>query len=155
MTEHILGLDPGPKDSAFVLFDGKRVLEHGHIDNEVLLERLIARRFEKPAYLTVIEQIQNYGAVVGADVLETVFWSGRFAQAAEPFDRIKRPTIKRHLCKSVKAKDFDVRVALMNRFGGGFAITFKGHQFAALAVAVTWWDQHPQRKLEVIHATTV
>jgi len=159
MIKFILGIDPGPKDSAFVLFDGKRLLDHGHVENEILLHRMQDREFGDPSvhapYLTVIEQIQSYGNVVGADILETVFWSGQFAHASPPYARIKRPTIKRHLCKKATAKDFDVRVALMNRFGGGFPVTFTGHKFAALAVAVTWFDQHPQMTLEDLHATTV
>lgn len=135
----VLGIDPGPDMSAFVLFDGERMLEHGHVGNEFLLKRLRQKSFGSD-YLTVIEQIQAMGQVVGAEVFETAFWSGRFAQASRPFERLKRTAVKRHLCGKTASNDIDVRAALKKRFGG-FPEGFSSHRYAALGVAVTWWDQ--------------
>jgi hypothetical protein len=136
---NVLAIDPGPVESAFVLYDGARILDHGHVSNIALLNRLKQRSFNSD--ITVIEQIEGMGIQAGASIFETCFWSGRFAQASKPFDRIKRKAIKRHLCGRVNTKDQDVRAALITRFGGGFPAGFTGHRFAALAVAVTWMDQ--------------
>lgn len=136
---NVLAIDPGPVESAFVLYDGARILDHGHVSNIALLNRLKQRSFGDD-YLTVIEQIEGMGIQAGASIFETCFWSGRFAQASRPFDRLKRKAIKRHLCGRVNAKDHDVRASLIARFGG-FPAGFTGHRFAALAVAVTWMDQ--------------
>jgi hypothetical protein len=111
-----------------------------------------------------IEQIASYGMAVGAEVFETVYWSGRFAQAFGPerVDRIKRLEVKMHLCHDSKAKDANIRAALIDRFGGPASI--RGPQkakskrgipeapagslygiskdtWSALAVALTWWDR--------------
>lgn len=137
----VLAIDPGNKDSAFVLFDG-RVLDHGHWSNDALLRRLRQRTFSTEPYVTAIEQMASFGMTVGAEVLDTCFWSGRFAQASRPFELIKRTTVKRHLCGKTNTKDKDVRAALYARFGG-FPAGFSSHRFSALAVAVTWWDRQP------------
>jgi hypothetical protein len=56
---------------------------------------------------------------VGAEVFETIYWSGRFAEAygVEHDARITRIDVKMHLCHSPRAKDGNVRQALIDRFG--------------------------------------
>lgn len=149
---NVLAIDPGPTASAFVLFDGDRVLDQGHLDNEALLERLIAREFGPAGYVTAIEQIESMGMAVGRETFETVFWSGRFAQATcRPFDRVTRRDVKLHLCGTMRAKDQHVRQALLDKFGGRRAAMGRkaspgplhgvgSHRWAAVAVAVTWWE---------------
>jgi hypothetical protein len=133
-----------------VLFDGARVIDHGHLLNEPMLERLKERRFGE-SYITVIEKIEAMGMAVGASVFETVFWSGRFAEASKPFDRVTRRAVKLHLCGTMRAKDGNIRQSLIDRFGGVAAVGrrsapgplfgISSHRWAALAVAVTWMDQ--------------
>jgi hypothetical protein len=137
---NVLAIDPGPTESAFVLYDGERILDHGHWSNMALRNRLKQRNFGL-GYMTVIEQVSMGGMIAGAEIFETCFWSGRFAEASRPFDRVKRTTVKRHLCGKTNSNDRAVREALTVRFGGGFPAGFTGHRFAALAVAVTWMDQ--------------
>lgn len=154
----ILGIDPGPKESAFVLFDGVRTLDSGHVENEHLLDFLQKGKFSRE-YFVVIEQAESFGSLTtkaAKQILETVFWSGRFAQAAELFDLLPRKKIKKHLFGTIIGGDPEIRQALMQRFGGGFPITFTGHKFAALAVAVTYWDLHSHNpRFEVLSAETV
>ena len=98
----------------------------------------------------VIEQIASYGMAVGAEVFETCVWTGRFWQAwPARTERIRRVTVKSHLCRAANAKDANVRQALIDRFGGpacikkgGSLYKVKGDEWAALAVAVTWADLH-------------
>jgi hypothetical protein len=92
---------------------------------------------------------------VGREVFETVFWTGRFFEAATrrgaAVSRLPRKTIKIHLCGSARAQDSNIRVALCDRFGGserakgtkkapGPLFGIKSHEWAALALAVTWSD---------------
>lgn len=148
----ILAIDPGPTSSAFVVFDAGRVRDSDHCTNECLLAMMCAPAFMETTDVTVIEQIESMGMAVGASVFETVFWSGRFAQVSEyRFDRVTRRAVKLHLCGSMRAKDQNIRQALIDRFGGDHAIGKKAspgplygissHRWAALAVAVTYFDQ--------------
>ena len=90
---------------------------------------------------------------VGAEVLETVFWSGRFAEAVDPtpVQRLGRKAVKVALCGDARAKDPNVRQALIDRYGGKErAIGTKAvpgplhgvakDVWAALAVGVAWLD---------------
>jgi hypothetical protein len=104
----------------------------------------------------VIEQVASYGMPVGAEVFETVFWSGRFAEASVPrrVHRITRKAIVTHLCGSARAKDSNVRQALIDRFGGTDAIGRKATPgplygvtrdvWAALAVAICYVEAPPK-----------
>lgn len=147
----IIAIDPGPTQSAVVQYDRNGVVvEHCISENDTVLSTLA--RYVSGAHDTlVIEQIAGMGMAVGAEVFETCFWSGRFAQAwGRPFERIKRLPVKLHLCGQARAKDANVRQALIDRFGGpdcirkgGALYKVKGDEWAALAVAVTWADLHP------------
>ena len=97
----------------------------------------------------VIEQVTSYGMPVGAEVFETVFWSGRFAErfGADQVQRIPRLKVKLHICLDSHAKDANVRQALIDRFGKpgtkaspGVLYGISGDLWAAVALAVTWWD---------------
>jgi hypothetical protein len=144
----ILAIDPGSERSAFVAFDGTRVVEHGIVPNADLLAKL----YHQPWGVVVFEQIESFGMAVGRDVFETVFWTGRMFEAvhASTPHRLPRRAVKLHLCGTAKAKDANIRAALMDRFGGERAKGTKAnpgplygvssHAWAALAVAVTWWD---------------
>jgi hypothetical protein len=148
----VLAIDPGSEQSAWVLWDGERVRRHGITDNcemlsDVLMDALVS------GSRVLIEQIASYGMPVGAEVFDTVFWSGRFAERVGLFDLIPRRVVKLHLCGSMKAKDSNIRQALIDRFGGkekaigkkatqGPLYGLKADEWAALALAVTWFDQH-------------
>lgn len=161
----VLGLDPGTEQSALVAFNGESVRDHRILSNREILAFLhecSSHIYDSPIVL-VIEQIESFGMAVGKEVFETVFWTGRFAEAWCPkrFERLPRRPIKLHLCQSVKASDTNIRQALIDRFGPtsdvaigkkakpGPLYGIKGHEFAALAVAVTWFDQHGHEPAEV------
>lgn len=146
----ILAIDPGPEHSAFVTYDGRRPLAFAKIENSELLRRI--RDTELDGQALVIEQIAAMGMAVGAEVFETVFWSGRFAQAwCGEFDRVKRHAVKMHLCGNMRAKDGNIRQAIIDKFGGkergiglkktpGPLYGMSGDCWSALAVAITWWE---------------
>lgn len=160
----VLAIDPGYEQSAWVLFDGQRVVRHGIHANVAMMARFIVSRdplfaetdgFGAPEAV-VFEQIESFGMAVGREVFETVFWTGRMFQAACGMalrvDRMSRKRVKLHLCESTRAQDSNIRTALMDRFGGKEAAVgrvksqgplygIKSHEWSALAIAVTWWDQ--------------
>ena len=79
----LLALDPGTTRSAWIALDGRtqRPLGFGIEPNEGLVERLRAGR--EAFDLVVIEKVESFGMAVGEEVFETVFWSGRFAEAVD------------------------------------------------------------------------
>ena len=93
---------------------------------------------------------------VGASVFDTVFWSGRFCEAfGEPFHLMPRLAVKLHICHDSRAKDTNIRRALIDRFEPdlkprqrpkGILKGFSGHVWAAMALAVTFWDQQSAKK---------
>lgn len=144
----VIGLDPGPVRSAIVALDGLRIVQHDTLPNAEVL-RLLSNL--GPTFGTlVIEKIEAMGMTVGAEVFETVFHSGRFAQAWRgPWDRVTRRQVKLHLCGHMRAKDPNVRQSLVDKFGGkelaigrkhspGPLYGVSGDQWSALAVAITW-----------------
>ena len=157
----ILAIDPGPEQSAALRYDA---VSHevdcvGILANEILVGslELIGRHDTRFA----IEMIASYGMPVGKDVFETCVWIGRFAQAWEAArdygehaaELVYRREVKLHLCNSVRAKDANIRQALIDRFGPGKekAIGLKASPgplygikadlWAALGVAVTVADR--------------
>jgi hypothetical protein len=144
---NIIAIDPGPTASAFVVFSGSRIEGKGKRSNEELLHLILVQAPEHCKAL-VIEKIASYGMPVGAEVFETVYWSGRFAQAfSGEVHRVERLKVKMHLCRDSRAKDGNIRQALIDRFGTpgtkkapGALYGVSGDVWAALAVAVTWYD---------------
>ena len=66
----------------------------------------------------VIEMIASYGMPVGKEVFETCVWIGKFAEASGMKENyIYRKEEKINLCQSMKAKDSNIRQALIDRFG--------------------------------------
>jgi hypothetical protein len=146
----LLALDPGPTQSALVLLDTRGLPTMAHVfDNETVRLMLKQAPVMCGAQVLVIEKVESFGMAVGASVFETVYWSGRFAEAwGGPVERIGRKAIKVQLCGTAKAKDANIRAALIDRFGGEAAIGrksapgplygIKSHAWAALAVGVAW-----------------
>ena len=144
----VLAIDPGTTRSAFAWLDGATVEDFGMDDNAEVLERLYGLGVDRAV---VIEKVESFGMAVGAEVFETVFWSGRFAEAAgpAPVHRVGRKAVKLALCGSPKAKDPNIRQAVIDRYGGPDAIRKGGPLYgvskdvwAAIAVGLTWLDSH-------------
>jgi hypothetical protein len=143
----VVGVDPGTDKSAFAIFDGREVISHGIYENEHFLSHgLWGRRH------VFCEMIASYGMAVGASVFETCVWIGRFVQTASVsggnLTRVFRKDVKLHLCQSPRAKDGNVRQALIDRVGPqgtkksqGPTYGVKSHEWAAFAVAVYGWDK--------------
>lgn len=162
MTRLVFAIDPGNVESAFVSFDPvKRVVyEKDTVPNADLLDRIPHYVSVNGGALCAIEMIASYGMAVGAEVFDTCVWIGRFIERwnrSSPYEaeRVFRRDVKLHLCGTSKAKDANVRQALIDMFGPGkdraigkakspgplYGVS--GDVWAALAVAVTFAANRP------------
>lgn len=151
----ILAIDPGTDNSAFVLWnhDEQKICDKGIILNIDLLEKIERLAKDKTTNChVVIEMIACYGMAVGRETFETVYWIGQFAHAwknKNPSVLIFRKDIKLHHCNSMKAKDTNIRQALIDRFGNPGTKKNKGKLYgiskdlwSALAIAIYYGDTH-------------
>jgi hypothetical protein len=142
----VRAIDPGTTHSGVVHFQDGRVRDSGVLENHEVLKWI--RGYDHAPI--AIEMIASYGMAVGAEVFETCVWIGRMVQVAGP-ERVRlvyRKDVKMHLCGTPRAKDANIRLALIDLYGGkaeaigtvkkqGPLYGVKSHAWAALAVAVT------------------
>lgn len=165
----ILSIDPGNIESAYCVIDktNYKPIEFGKIKNEELREKLLDELHYYPIETLAIEMIASYGMAVGKEVFETCVWIGRFIESFKcPFTYyVYRKDEKMNLCGSMKAKDSNIRQALIDRFatfdfknGKGtkkqqdFFYGFSKDVWAAYAVGITWLDKQQDslnRMLEI------
>lgn len=144
----ILAIDPGNTESAWLLYDTDESLplDWAKVPNYEVLEYLVGERYD----LLAVEMVASYGMPVGREVFETCVWIGRFVERADADWRlVYRGDVKLHLTHSRRAKDANVRAALIDKYGPGKerAVGLKaspgplygltGDCWSALAVAVT------------------
>ena len=155
----ILAIDPGNIESAYCIIEKEtyKPLEFGKIENNNLLERI---SMFKDIECIVVEKVASYGMAVGQTVFDTCEWYGRFIQkycdTHEEFkiNYVYRKEVKLNLCNSSKAKDSNVRQALIDRFakfdfknGKGKKATpdsfygFSKDVWSAFAVGCTYLDK--------------
>lgn len=147
----LLAIDPGTTHSGWVIMRDGQVWNSGVFTNDEVLEMI-----QVTPVPIAIEMIASYGMAVGKEVFETCVWIGRFMQAAGA-DRVRlvyRKDVKLHLCGSPRAKDANIRQALIDRWGGkaeavgtvkkpGPLYGVRSHAWAALGVAVTALETKP------------
>jgi hypothetical protein len=148
----ILAIDPGATESGWAILADGRVLDSGVHGNSTILMWLDASAADVRLHQATlaIEMIASYGMAVGREVFETCVWVGRFQQAWHTPDEVRlvyRRDVKLHLCGSPRAKDPNIRQALLDKLGPpgtkkapGPTHGVKSHAWAALAVAVTVHD---------------
>lgn len=145
----ILGIDPGPTMTAAVLLDPnqRRVVNSYYELNSWIYE--VVKQVDHNAQIA-IEMVACYGMAVGAEVFETCAWIGRFEREIERYhgklpERVKRLECKMALCHDSRAKDANIRQALLDLYGPvgtkknpGPLFGISGDKWAALAVATTY-----------------
>lgn len=148
----ILAIDPGTTQSAFCWYENGHIEEFGIWPNNQIIEKFeFIKAHDTHGGLRhkyVIEMVASYGMAVGKEVFETVRWIGRFQQAAPEPERVEfiyRKEVKIHLCGSMKAKDVNIRQALIDKIGPqgtkkdpGPTYGISKDVWSALAVAVTY-----------------
>jgi len=164
----ILAIDPGTTKSAYVVYEWSghaigSVFAHGIYNNEDMLSVIATTPHDHLA----IEMVASYGMAVGKTVFETCVWIGRFIQKDSQqwlnppsdgwYTKIYRKDVKMHLCGSLRAKDANVRQAIIDRYpatGGGKTpqvgtkskpgplYGVSNDVWAALGVAITYRDSY-------------
>lgn len=159
----VLAIDPGCMQSAYVLMDREyrpirfAKIENGHL-RKVIVDLTTEHNLQGfragGLLVTVIERVAGYGMPVGKEVFETCEWIGRFTELAEVVEYMYRKDVKLNLCGQARAKDTNIRQALIDRFaqhdlknGKGtkkapdWFYGFKSDIWAAYAVGVTYLDR--------------
>lgn len=111
----IQAIDPGTHKSATVLYDS---------DKKEIVQFLIIENEDFPIYRAdkvAVEMVASYGMPVGKEVFETVLFIGRLIERFKLINKdcklVYRKDIKLHLCGSMKAKDSNIRQALIDKLG--------------------------------------
>lgn len=151
----ILSLDVGTIESAYCIMncDNYKPLKFGKINNEDLLTIVKNEKYDKLVY----EEFQSYGMPIGESTIKSITWNGRYIQSALdkgiPVYPIYRKEEKINICGTMKAKDSNIRQALIDRFGEvgvkknpGWFYGFKKDIWAAYAVGITWIDKKKEKK---------
>lgn len=159
----ILAIDPGNVESAYVVVDNNlKPVKFGKVENELLRNFIVSLVSDYPHREIAIEMIAHYGSNIspGKEVFDTCVWIGRFAETARHWSKNKarvsyvyRKDEKIHLCGTMKAKDNNIRRALIDRFakhdlknGKGVKANpdwfygFRDDIWQAYAVAVTYME---------------
>ena len=141
----LLAVDPGPEKSAVAVLENGKYLSGYLLPNEEVLRGLMDTNIR----IIAIEMIASYGMPVGESVFNTCVWIGRFQQVFHPLEvqLIIRKVVTLHICNSVRAKDSNIRTAMIDRYGEvgtkknpGPLYGVKKDIWAALAVASTAYD---------------
>lgn len=121
--KRILAIDPGNVESAWCVIDAetRKPLHFDKEPNEAVRKMV----WQTSADTLAVEMVASYGMAVGAEVFETCVWIGRFLEASDdnPWifrrHRFTRSPIKLHHCHDSRAKDTNIRQALVDRFAPG------------------------------------
>lgn len=149
----ILAIDAGNTYSgvAIVELPDFRLIWFGKLPNEEIYDRIKNYNIDEVA----LEMVACYGMPVGKDVFETCVWIGRFIEQLKghKISYVYRKDEKMCLCGSLKAKDSNIRQALINRYAKHDFKTGKGTKknpdvfygvandvWQAIAVAVTHYE---------------
>ena len=165
MTTNILAIDPGTHKSAWVVLRTPELkpLAFGHEANDKVLERLRVRDYAgaaDPDHMA-IEMPASYGMAVGQEVFDTCFWAGRFWEQFHGYKKLRifrKTDVAMHMCHSMRAKDGNIRQALIDRFGivgtkanPGWFYGVSNDVWQAIAVGVTAWDRHFDPKSDAVY----
>jgi hypothetical protein len=147
----ILAIDSGTFDTGYCIVNSEilKPIRFGKIKNEEIL--LIINTLSSDD-VVVLEQFKSYGMSIGQSTMDAIQWNGRFIQRAKDrglkVDLVARLEEKMNLCKNGKAKDSNIRQALIDRFGEvgvknnpGWFYGVSKDVWSAVAIAVTWSDR--------------
>ena len=153
----IYALDPGPTQTAWVVYDcaAGQIIKAGLDPNEYVASLLVDGG-TYPVKQLVVEGLACYGMAVGAQVFETAYWIGEYRGIwrPKPFALMLRMEVKMALCHHSRAKDSNIRQALIDILGPpgtkkapGATYGFKGDMWSALGVAWAWKKRGEKNEL--------
>lgn len=115
----LLAIDPGTSQSAFLVLDTDtyEIVDKGKVANAELIAMVRTGYFD----MLAIEGFQSFGMPVGKEVFDTAYYIGRLMQIAEDLGSktrmVYRSDVKLHHCLTPRAKDANIRQAMLDRFG--------------------------------------
>lgn len=157
----ILALDPGNTQSGYAIIEMPefQLMDFGKIENTTLIRSFadgsVSYYDLSSIDAVAIEMVASYGMAVGREIFDTCVWIGRFHQAADHPNThyVYRKQEKEILCGSLKAKDANIRQALIDRYAKHDLKNGKGTKakpdifygvskdvWAAIAVGVTYYE---------------
>lgn len=118
----ILAVDPGNEQSAWLIYEQRKIIMFAKEPNAELLRRLRAREFFHCDRF-VVEMVASYGMAVGKEVFETCVLIGRLlelwkAHGKDEGEYMYRRNVKLALCGTARANDANIRTDLVDRWGG-------------------------------------
>lgn len=149
----ILGIDPGNTFSAGVILDDGRIVDKQRLQNadflrwldDVKCGQITLRGYESKELRVAAEMVACYGMTAGATLFETCVFLGRCQAIFPEMALVTRVQVKTELCRSARAKDQNVRQALIDIYGppgtrknpgGTFGVS--ADIWSALAVATAY-----------------
>lgn len=165
----LLAIDAGDIKSAYIIYDSeiKKVIEKNFLLNNDFINRIERLCFDRKIDEAAIEKLHSMGMPVGQTTFDTIFMNGRIYELLSrngiEAKLYPRHDIKMHLCNSTRAKDTNIRMALVNRFGEASTkknphdtyneltdkIYFGSHFWSCLAVAMYHTEPHHSLPLEL------
>lgn len=152
--QNIIAIDPGTTDGAYVVWNGveRKVVEAKILPNDTLIEFIKHQQCTDHVFC---EMIASYGMAVGKETFETCVWIGRCEQVCLDrgwsFQRVYRMDVKMWHCHSMKAKDANIRQALIDKYGAqgtkkapGPLYGVASHMWSALAIATHIAESKPE-----------
>lgn len=162
--KYICAIDPSNTKSAFVICeaDSLKPIRFAKLQNELMFPEIINALFTLSYTMTgceyAIEDIENFGGIVGRSVFDTCKWIGRIEERLDlsgiKYTEIKRSQERKTICPGIRnPKDTNIRHALIERFAPyesnmgkgtkknpGWFYGFHADIWQAYAVAVTYHD---------------
>jgi hypothetical protein len=146
----ILSLDVGTIETAYALMDHSLenpLIDFGKVFNNEIEEVINYAMFDVLAY----EEFASYGMPVGKEVMKSIWWNGYYCRYCDefhiPYKPILRKDVKMHLCGTMKAKDCNIRQALIDKYGEpgtkkqpGILYGVSKDVWSAIAINVTYWE---------------
>ena len=121
----ILGIDPGNVETAYCFLDTslkQPVVGFDKLKNEEVIKIVEESIIDPGLDVVFIEMIASYGMPVGKTVFDTCVFIGELVRLCKEYNQecylITRNAIKIEICKSMKAKDSNIRQALIDIYGG-------------------------------------
>ena len=119
----VFAVDPGPLETGYAIMNGLEIERFGIEKNNLLLLAALDSLGDKYPEVMAYEMVACYGMPVGAEVFDTCVWIGRFIERFMADSKpVFRRDVKHHLCNSAKAKDGNIRQAIIDKYppiGGG------------------------------------
>lgn len=141
----ILAIDPGDKESGYVIWDGYQILDKGIVDTQSMIQVIKDCNYD----LCLIEMIACYGMAVGKEVFDTCRVVGKFEYACPTkYELVYRKDVKLWHCNSIRANDANITASLKSKYGDkgtkknpGSTYGLSKHMWQAFAIATMYTEK--------------